>query len=57
MTGYTVDASVPVKWLVNGAHSGEAAALPDSGPTLVAPALIFAEVAAGLRVMRPAKRS
>ena len=41
MTGYTVDAGVLVKSLVDEAHSGEAAALPDSGLTLVAPALIL----------------
>lgn len=52
MTGYVVDASVVVKWLVWEAYSEEAAALLDSGSTFVAPALVFAEAANALWVMR-----
>lgn len=52
MTGYVVDASVVVKWLVREAYSEEAAALLDSGSTFVAPALVFAEAANALWVMR-----
>ena len=52
MTGYVVDASVVVKWLVQEAYSEEAAALLDSGYTFVAPALVFAEAANALWVMR-----
>ena len=52
MTGYVVDASVVVKWLVQEAYSEEAAALLDSGSTFVAPALVFAEAANALWVMR-----
>ena len=47
MTGYAVDAGVLVKWLVDEAHSGEAAALPDSGPTLVASARILQRLPPG----------
>ena len=47
MTGYTVDASVLMSWFVDEAHSGEAAALPDSGLTLVAPALILQRLPPG----------
>ena len=43
MTGYVVDASVAVKWLVEEDHSDEATSLIDSGSRLVAPALLFAE--------------
>ena len=52
MTGYVVDASVVVKWLVQEAYSEEAAVLLDSGSTFVAPALVFAEAANALWVMR-----
>lgn len=52
MTGYVVDASVVVKWLVREAYSEEAAALLDSGSSFVAPALVFAEAANALWVMR-----
>ena len=52
MTGYVVDASVVVKWLVQEAYSEEAVALLDSGSTFVAPALVFAEAANALWVMR-----
>ncbi len=52
MTGYVVDASVAVKWLVEEVHSDRAATLLDGGPTLVAPPLLFAETANALWVMR-----
>ena len=52
MTGYVVDASVAVKWLVEEALSDEAAALLDGDSTLVAPPLLFAEAANALRAMR-----
>jgi predicted nucleic acid-binding protein len=44
MTGYVVDASVAVKWLVSEAFSEEAASLLDNPMTLIAPELLFAEV-------------
>ena len=43
MTGYVVDASVVVKWLVSESYSNEAAGLLSGEATLVAPALVFAE--------------
>ena len=49
--GYVVDASVVVKWLVDEAHSTEAAGLLDGGSTFVAPALVFAEAANALWAM------
>ena len=52
MTGYVVDASVMVKWLVNEAHSDQAAGLLDAGSTLVAPGLVFAEAANALWVLQ-----
>ncbi len=52
MTGYVVDASVVVKWLVDEDHSEEAAGLLNSGSTFVAPALVFAEAANALWAMR-----
>ena len=52
MTGYVVDASVIVKWLVNEDHSEKAAGLLDMGWTLVAPALVFAKAANALWAMR-----
>ena len=52
MNGYVVDASVAVKWLVDEKFSEEAAGLLNSGSTLVAPALIFAEAANALWAMR-----
>ncbi len=52
MTGYVVDASVVVKWLVDENHSDEAAGLLDGGSTFVAPTLVFAEVANALWAMR-----
>jgi len=48
MTGYVVDASVAVKWLVNEAFSDEAAQLLGIDTTLVAPELLFAEAANAL---------
>lgn len=42
MSGYVVDASVAVKWLVSEPFSEEAATLLD-GRTLIAPDLLFAE--------------
>ena len=52
MTGFVVDASVVVKWLVDEDHSREAADLLNSGSTFVAPALVFAEAANALWAMR-----
>ena len=52
MTGYVVDASVAVKWLVEEVLSDEAAALLDGSSTLVAPPLLFAEAANALWAMR-----
>ena len=52
MTGFVVDASVMVKWLVNEDHSEKAAGLLEIGLTLVAPALVFAEAANALWAMR-----
>ena len=51
MTGYVVDASVAVKWLVDEDHSEEAAGLLNGGSTFVAPALVFAETANALWAM------
>ncbi len=48
MTGYVVDASVAVKWLVTEPLSDEAATLLDPGVTLLAPDLLFAEAASAL---------
>lgn len=48
MTGYVVDASVAVKWLVAEPLSEESATLLDSGATLLAPDLLFAEAASAL---------
>jgi predicted nucleic acid-binding protein len=52
MSGYVVDASVAVKWLVAEVLSDEAARLLDEGAALVAPDLIFAEVVNALWAMR-----
>ena len=52
MTGYVVDASVAVKWLVEEVLSDEAAGLLDGDSTLVAPPLLFAEAANALWAMR-----
>ena len=48
MRGYIVDASVAVKWLVAETHSAQAASLLDSGATLLAPDLLFAEATSAL---------
>ena len=48
MTGYVVDASVAVKWLVAEPLSEEAARLLDAEVTLVAPDLLFAEATSAL---------
>jgi predicted nucleic acid-binding protein len=48
MTGYVVDASVAVKWLINEPFSDAAARLLDSRTTLVAPDLLFAEATSAL---------
>lgn len=51
MTGYVVDASVAVKWLVQEDHSDEAIGLLGGGARLVAPSLLFAEAANALWAM------
>ncbi|MFP4004237.1 MAG: type II toxin-antitoxin system VapC family toxin [Alphaproteobacteria bacterium] len=48
MSGYVVDASVAVKWLVTEPNSDQAEHLLGCGLTLVAPALLFAEAANAL---------
>lgn len=48
MTGYVVDASVAVKWLVAEPLSHDAAKLLDLDVTLVAPDLLFAEATSAL---------
>ena len=48
MTGYVVDASVAVKWLVAEHLSEESATLLDSDVTLLAPDLLFAEATSAL---------
>ena len=48
MTGYVVDASVAVKWLVAEPHSDASARLLDLDVTLLAPDLLFAEAASAL---------
>ena len=52
MTGYVVDASVVVKWLVSETYSEEAADLLRGEATLVAPTLVFAEATNALWAMR-----
>lgn len=52
MTGCVVDASVAVKWLVTEEHSDGAVRLLRGELTLVAPELVFAEVANALWAMR-----
>ena len=52
MTGYVVDASVAVKWIVEEAFSDQAARLLDEESTLIAPELLFAEAANALWAMR-----
>lgn len=51
MTGYVVDASIVVKWLVAEEWSEESSALLDAGVTLIAPELLFAEVSSALWAM------
>jgi len=51
MSGYVVDASVAVKWLVSEAFSDEAARLLDGTARLVAPELLFAEATNALWAM------
>ncbi len=51
MTGYVVDASVAVKWLVTEVFSERAARLLDANITLVAPELLFAEASNALWAM------
>jgi predicted nucleic acid-binding protein len=48
MTGFVVDASVAVKWLVAETHSEQAARLLEGERVLVAPALLYAEAANAL---------
>jgi predicted nucleic acid-binding protein len=52
MTGYVIDASVAVKWLVTETFSEEAASLLDADLTLIAPELVFAEAANALWAMQ-----
>jgi predicted nucleic acid-binding protein len=52
MGGYVVDASVAVKWLVAEKHSEEAAGLLTAGRALIAPELMFVEVASALWSLR-----
>jgi predicted nucleic acid-binding protein len=51
MTGYVVDASVAVKWLIAETFSDQAVRLLDQKLTLVAPELLFAEAANALWVI------
>jgi len=51
VTGYIVDASVAVKWLVTEAFSVEAALLLEGELTLMAPELLFAEATNALWAM------
>jgi predicted nucleic acid-binding protein len=51
MSGYVVDASVAVKWLVTENFSEQAVRLLDEELTLIAPELLFAEAANALWVM------
>ncbi|MBM3490561.1 MAG: type II toxin-antitoxin system VapC family toxin [Alphaproteobacteria bacterium] len=48
MTGYVIDASVAVKWLVTEAFSEQAAKLLDADVTRIAPELIYPEAANAL---------
>ena len=52
MTGYVVDASIVVKWLVKEEWSTEASSLLEGGATLIAPELLYAEVSNALWAMR-----
>ena len=51
MTGYVVDASIVVKWLVKEEGSDEAASLLEAEAALIAPELLFAEVSNALWAM------
>ncbi len=51
MTGYVIDASIAVKWLVAEELSDEAGRLLEGEPTLIAPELLFAEAANALWAM------
>ena len=51
MTGYVVDASVVVKWLVMEEWSDESSRLLEAGLTLIAPELVFAEASNALWAM------
>ena len=51
MTGYVVDASVAVKWIVHEEFSDRSARLLDADLTLIAPELLFAEVSSALWTM------
>ena len=51
MTGWVVDASIVVKWLVTEKWSEESSRLLDGGATLIAPALVFAEASNALWAM------
>ena len=51
MTGYVVDASVAVKWLITETFSDQAVRLLDRELRLVAPELLFAEAANALWAM------
>lgn len=51
MSGYVVDASVAVKWLVQEPFSEAAARLLNDEITLIAPELLFAEVSNALWAM------
>lgn len=48
MTGFVVDASVVVKWFVKEEFSEKSSVMLESGATLAAPALLFAEVSNAL---------
>lgn len=52
MTGYVVDASVVVKWIVTEEWSDEASTLLEANAILIAPELLFAEVSNALWTMR-----
>lgn len=48
MTGFVVDASVAVKWIVHEEFSDSSARLLNADLTLIAPELLFAEVSSAL---------
>jgi predicted nucleic acid-binding protein len=51
MSGYVVDASVAVKWLVTESYSDQAVRLLGDGVTRIAPELLFSEAANALWAM------